>query len=346
MRQLVWLAPGRLEWQEADEPAVGPTDALLRPLAVARCDLDPIMAAFGLFPGPYPVGHEVAGEVVAVGDGVERHRAGDRVVVPFQVSCGGCATCRSGRFAACRTYRAPAGAAFGFGPAGGGHGGAVADRLLVPHADHMLHPAPAGLDPVAACVLPDNAVDAFRAVGPPLAELPGADVLVVGGAAASIGLYAVALAGALGAGTVRYADTDAGRCAQAERLGAVVEHHEGPWPKGFERAPITVENTGDADGLACTLRSTDDYGTCTPVAIHFAPQTPLPLLSMYTRGLTLQLGRADSRRHLAEVLRLTAAGRFDPLCIATTVAAFADAETAWLEEPQTKLVLTSSASDG
>jgi threonine dehydrogenase-like Zn-dependent dehydrogenase len=338
VRHLVWQEPGRLGWEEADDPQPGPGEAVVRPLAVARCDLDPVMAAFGVFPGPYPVGHEVAGEVVAAGDGVRGHAVGDRVVVPFQVSCGACAACRDGRFAACATYRARAGAAFGFGPAGGGHGGAVADRLLVPAADHLLHPAPAGLDPVALCTLPDNVVDAFRAVGPPLARTPGADVLVVGDAAPSISLYAVALAVALGARSVRLASRDADRCAQAERLGAQAVHHDGPWPRRFERAAVTVEATGDVDGLACTLRSTEDYGTCTPVAIHFAPQTPVPLLEMYTRGVTFELGRADSRRHLAAVLRLAASGRFDPLAVETTVVPFAEAAEAWLA-PATKLVL-------
>jgi threonine dehydrogenase-like Zn-dependent dehydrogenase len=338
MRQLIFQEPGKVGWEEQDDPQPGPGEALVRPLAVARCDLDPLMAAFGIFPGPFPVGHEACGEIVAVGEGVERRAVGERVLVPFQVSCGGCEACRDTRFAACHTHRASAGAAFGFGPAGGGHGGAVADLLLVPAADHMLHPAPDDIDPVALCTLPDNALDAYRTVGPPLARRPGADVTVVGGAGPSIGLYAVAWARALGAGAVTYVDADAARLAQAERLGATAVEHSGEWPKRFGRALITVENTADADGLACTLRSTDDYGVCTPVAVHFAPTTPVPLLAMYTRGVTLEMGRADSRRYLAEVLRLTAAGRFDPLAVETTVVPLDQAAEAWLE-PATKLVL-------
>jgi threonine dehydrogenase-like Zn-dependent dehydrogenase len=339
MRHLVWVENGKLEWQDAPDPEPGPGEAVIRPLAVARCDLDPIMAAFGVFPGPYPVGHEVAGEVIAVGEGVARHRPGDRVVVPFQVSCGGCEACRDTRFAACHTYMAKAGAAYGFGPAGGDHGGAVADRLLIPAADHLLHPAPEGIDPVALCVLPDNALDAYRAVGPPLAARPGADVTVVGGDAPSIGLYAVAWAAALGAGHVRYVDADEGRLAQAARLGAeaVARPQDEPWPRRFGRAAIVVANTADPEGLQCALRSTDDYGTCTLTAIFFQP-AELPLLALYTRGVTLEVGRADSRRHLAAVLRHVAAGRFDPAAVETTVVPLDDAAEAWLQ-PATKLVL-------
>jgi alcohol dehydrogenase len=72
------------------------------------------------------------------------------------------------RFAACHAYRAPSGPAFGFGQAGGGHGGAVADLLAVPHADHMLIAAPAGVPAEVLCTLPDNVVDGYRAVAPHL----------------------------------------------------------------------------------------------------------------------------------------------------------------------------------
>lgn len=125
MRQLNYVEPGVVRWEDAPEPELTEPEAVLvRPLAVARCDLDAAMAAFGLFPGPYPVGHEAVAEVVRAGAAVSAWQPGDRVLVPFQVSCGRCAGCASGRFAACHRYRARAGAAFGFGPSGGGHGGA------------------------------------------------------------------------------------------------------------------------------------------------------------------------------------------------------------------------------
>ena len=86
------------------------------------------------------------------------------------------------------------------------------------------------------------------------------------------------------------------------------------------------------------LRSTDDYGFCTAVAIHFAPTVPLPLLEMYTRGITFHVSRADSRRLLPVVLELFADGHLDPLAIPTTIVPWDRADEAWLE-PATKLVL-------
>jgi alcohol dehydrogenase len=339
MRQLMFAGPGRVGWAEAVPPRLPDDQAVLvRPLAVARCDLDRPMAAEGLFPGPFPVGHEVVAEVAEAGDAVRRYRPGDRVLVPFQVSCGTCAACGGQRFAACVTYRAPAGAAFGFGSAGGGHGGAVADLLAVPHADHMLIPAPAAVPARVLCTLPDNAVDGYRTVAPHLRARPDAGVLVVGGAAPSVGLYAVAAAVALGAPEVRYVDSDAARCGIAERLGVQAEQHGGTWPRRFGRAAVTVCNTDDPDGLAATLRSTDDYGTCTISAIFFGPQPSLPLLELYTRGITVHLSRADSRRFAPEVADLVASGQLRAEEVITDVAAWDDAVDVWLA-PAIKLVL-------
>ena len=154
----------------------------------------------------------------------------------------------------------------------------------------------------------------------------------------SIGLYAVAMARALGAGSVRYVDADAERCAAAERLGAQVTQLEGEWPRRFDRAPIVVDGTADAAGLACAVRSTEDLGLLTVVGIVFG-DAPLPLLEMYTRGITLHTSRADSRRHLPTVLELAASGTFDPLAVPTTTVPFDDAAEAWLATA-TKLVLT------
>jgi hypothetical protein len=83
---------------------------------------------------------------------------------------------------------------------------------------------------------------------------------------------------ALGSKRVRYLDTASERCEAAAALGADVTLYEGAWPQRFDRALITVDNSGDPAGLACTLRSTDDYGFCTSVAIYFTPTTEVPLL--------------------------------------------------------------------
>ncbi len=339
MQQLVFVEPGTVEWQDAPDPRPGPGQVVVRPLAVARCDLDIAMAAFGIFPGPFPVGHEIAAEVVAVGADVRRVAPGQRVAVPFQVSCGVCNHCRERRYAACEPNWARAGAAFGFGEAGGGHGGGMADLLLVPDAEHMLWAAPESISDVALATTTDNLIDAYRTVVDGLGERPGSDVLIVGGDAPSIGLYAILCAKALGARRIRYADSDAERLAVASDLGAEVTDLVGEFPRRLDRAPIVVAGSLQVEGLHCAIRSTEAYGRITPVTIHFGTGTPLPLLEMYTRGITLHTSRADSRRYLPEVLDLVAAGRIDPLAVPTTVIEWDRAADHWMQ-PALKLVIT------
>ena len=68
MRQLTYVEAGVVQWREVPDPELAdPAGALVAPLAVARCDLDLPMAAQGLFPGPFGVGHETVATVVDVG---------------------------------------------------------------------------------------------------------------------------------------------------------------------------------------------------------------------------------------------------------------------------------------
>ena len=69
----------------------GGVDALVRPIAVATCDLDAaVVAGRAPLPGPFAFGHEFVADVLEIGESVTSVRAGDRVIVPFQVSCGTC----------------------------------------------------------------------------------------------------------------------------------------------------------------------------------------------------------------------------------------------------------------
>jgi alcohol dehydrogenase len=224
-------------------------------------------------------------------------------------------------------------------PLGGDWGGALADVLRVPFADAMLVPLSDGLDPVALASVADNVPDGYRAVAAPLAAAPGAEVLVVGGLARSVGLYAAACAVALGAGRVVYADTDAGRLERASAVGAEPIEVGDEWPRKLGRFPITVDASGTHEGLHAAIRSTAADGTCTSVAIYFEPETPLPMLEMYTRGCKLHTARVSARAEIPAVLDLVASGRLDPALVTSQVVGF-DAACDALADPPTKLVLT------
>ena len=337
MQQLTYAGPDALEWREAPEPRLSSDRAaLLRPLAVATCDLDAlIIAGSSPFAAPFALGHECVAEVLDVGDSVTSLEPGRLVSVPFQISCGECAPCRRGRTGNCASV--PFMSTYGFGPAVEEWGGFLSDVVCVPYAEHMLVPVPAGLEPETVASASDNLSDAWRAIAPPLAEEPGAPVLVVGGAGAgSIGLYAAALALALGAGSVLYVDGAEHRRRIASTLGAETLAEA---PKRLGPFPITVDASADHDGLALALRSTAPDGTCTSTAIYFGEQPSLPLLEMYTKGITFKTGRVHAREAMPQVLELAAAGRLHPERVTSRVVAWADASEALLERGWTKLVV-------
>jgi alcohol dehydrogenase len=338
MRQLTFIEPGKVEYREVPTPRLeGPKQALVRPLAVSRCDLDlAIVRGKAPVPGPFALGHECIGEVVEVGDQVTLVRVGERVVVPFQISCGECIRCVRGQTGSCAGV--PKLASFGLGPlSGGDYGGAVSDILRIPFADAMLVPLDPRLDARAAAALADNAVDGFRTVFGPLSREPNAPVLVAGGGARSVGLYAVAAARALGSAEVVYVDAPEGRCALAERLGARVVHSAPSEGLRLGRFPVTVDASSRSEGLRFCIASTDVDGECTSVGVYFG-EVPLPLLAMYTRGIRFSTGRVNARRDLPAALALALDHGFDLTAIATDVLPFDAAEGAWGAKA-TKLVL-------
>jgi threonine dehydrogenase-like Zn-dependent dehydrogenase len=331
MRQLVLEGPHACSWQDAPDPVLASSrHALVRPLAVACCDLDVWVSrgALPMAPG-HALGHEGVAEVVDVGADVTSVRPGDRVIVPFQMNCGACAACLRGATGSCAAL--PLMAMYGMAPlAGLDGGGFMADLVSVPFADAMLLPLPHAVDPIAVASMSDNIPDGWRAVGPYRRELDALDaadrrVLVLG--RLSIGLYAAAFGAALGA-HVDYVDTDPARLAIAERLGATV--HDRPKPdKTWAPYPVTVHTTADPATLLSALRATWPDGVCTDTGIYLG-NVELPLLHMYTRGVRLVTGRVNARAMIPEILE-TLSTTADLTPVVERVVPWYDAAEVWPE---------------
>lgn len=326
MRQLVFVKPGLLEWREVPAPRLGgPGEALVRPVAVAACDLDTaLVSGRAPFRGPFPLGHEFVAEIVDVSDDVAGWQRRQRVVVSFQICCGECARCRSGLTGSCQAV--PPGAMYGLRPRravslGGDWGGAFSDLVRVPFARGMLVPAPAGFAASALASVGDNIADAWRAVAPHLGARPGADVLIVG-SRSSIPLYAAAIARACGAGRVDFVAREPDVLDLARALGA--NPIPDPLPKGAGPYAIAVDASQDPAGLVCALRSVEPEGVCTMTSIYFQ-DVALPLLSMYMRGVRLITSRVHSRATMPHVLELVQAGRFKPEAVTSEVLPWDDA---------------------
>lgn len=378
MKQLTFLRKGTVRWQDAAEPRLqSPLEAIVRPFVAGRCDgdavflfhnytraiqagvavhfLDPkVLAAFGNQPfrGPYPVGHECIAQVVEVGEQVRGVQKGDTVVVPWSVSCGTCPVCSDQLHSHCRNNAQPTlVAAYGFGPATGGWGGMVSDRLRVPFADAMLVKLPAGVDPVHAASLSDNVTDAYRTVGPYLEQGEASPVLVMGGSCKSIGLYAVGMAKALGSAQVDYVDSDRERLEIAASFGAnVVEVGEKSalfkqnLPLLKEGYPITVDASNSVKRLQYAIRALAHGGVCTTTGFFFQAGTPLPLWEMYLKSATLKVGISHPIRDIPAALRLMTDRGFRPQTVTTLLADWESAEEAYIAQT-TKVVLVRKPTD-
>lgn len=342
MRQLTFIEPGKLEWWDVAAPRIEDRQqALVRPMYVARCDLDVgIMSGKAGLPGPFATGHECIGVVTEVGDGVQGFRPGDIVSIPFQISCGTCDHCRKGWTNSC--LNVPRGAVYGMKPlCGVEFGGALSELVLVPFADAMLVAVPDGVAPEVLASGADNVVDGWRAVAEPLKRNPGANVLVAGGEGKSVGLYAAASAVSLGAGRVLFAHRDPAVLRLAKEVGADVMELKGAASshKTLGSFPITVDASGEADVLQLVIRSTSACGTCTSVAIYFEDEVPVPMLRMYTKGITFITERVQARALMPEMFDHVACGHLHPEKITEKIVGFSDAADA-MDDPCAKIVFS------
>lgn len=336
MRQLTCVGPGKIEWQDVPEPRLGgDLEALVRPLTVARCDIDRLLID-GTVPqrGPFALGHEAVVEIVEIGDRVRGLAPGQRAVVSFQLSCGECPACKAGHTANCDRY--PALSDYGMQPLSGTeYGGMLSDLVRVPHASAMLQPVSARADALALASVSDNVLDGYRAVAPHLRERPASDVLIVHHGASSIALYAAQAALALGATRVDFASDDAETLALAERLGAhPMQTDLGRRPR---RYPIVVDYGVRPEGLDFALRCTEPEGVCQSVSLYLAPIS-LPLVRMYTHGVRFCIGRCNAAALLPEVVPLIESGRLRPGDVTTKIVLWDDAADAFAE-PAIKLVV-------
>jgi len=379
LKQLTYVKKNVLEWWDKEEPKLKfPSDAIVRPIAAARCDgdklflfnnitkpmkiglalhyIDPLtkdLLGANPYKGPIAVGHECIAEVVSCEKEVTEFKPGDQVIVPWAISCGSCSHCLTGLTSKCLDADQNTGATktllsgYGFGESFGPWGGMVSDLVRVPYASAMLVKVPKGLDPISLASASDNIPDAWRTVAPQLKNNPQAPVLVVGGAAESIGLYAVGIALALGASHVDYIDYLPARLEIAESLGAnpiqIPKNHRRKWfrknaPRSSGTYPISVDASANPAGLDFAIRSLAPGGICTSVGYYFQKSTSIPLMQMYVNCSTLQTGVSHPRADLPAVLDLIESKKFKPEKITTVLAEWDEADQAFLERT-TKVVV-------
>ena len=199
---------GRPEVREVAAPAAPAGGVVVRVMATGMCRSDwHAWAGHDEIAFPHVPGHELAGVVVEVGDGVSRWAVGDRVTVPFVCGCGRCEWCLAGNAQVCPDQQQP----------GFTHWGSFAEYVALHAADTNLVALPASVDFATAASLGCRFATAYRALVGRARVTEGEWVSVLG--AGGAGLGTVMIARALGAHVVAV-DRNPEALAVAVDLGA------------------------------------------------------------------------------------------------------------------------------
>lgn len=295
---------GTVTVRETADPSIqAPDECLVRVAACGICGSDK-----RIFLAPQPpaevMGHEAAGEVIAVGDAVTTVAPGDHVAVYAVIGCGECACCRRGQITYCPARR---------GHLSGGFG-----ELLVAPERNLLH-VPPDLDWLRACLLTDVLGTPMKAAR--LAPVGEGDRVVVLGCG-PIGLGAVLVAVALGA-RVMAVDPLANRRTMAGRLGAEVACDPGAADTVEQvrawtglGADLSFDCTGDPHATLTALDCVRPGGTAMGVGANME-MTFSPWRHVISRDVKLGGSWYLHFEDFARCLAFVQAGMLDPLPMVT-----------------------------
>ena len=304
MRVAMWYSNRDVRLEEMPTPQIGHGELLVRVEASGICGSD-VMEWYRLDKAPLVLGHEIGGQIAAVGDGVDGYQEGDRVSAAHHVPCNTCHYCLSGHHTVCDTLRQT-----NFDPGG------FAEYIRLP-AINVEH---------GVFLLPDEVSYEQATFIEPLACIlrgqrqahmqPGHSVLIIGSGIA--GLLHVQLARILGAGCVVATDVIDYRLEAARKFGADATFHaEDDLPTRLRQvnqgrlADVVIVCTGATSAIAQALQSVARGGT----VLFFAPTAPgvtipLSINDIFWRNdITLTTSYAGSPADYAAALELLCARR-------------------------------------
>ncbi|MDQ0677039.1 threonine dehydrogenase-like Zn-dependent dehydrogenase [Arthrobacter pascens] len=345
MKALTWQGKRSVSVKDVPDPVIQErTDAIVRITSTAICGSD--LHLYEVL-GPYMhkgdvIGHEPMGIVEEVGHGITNLRTGDRVVIPFNISCGHCYMCRQGLQSQCETTqvrgKGSGAALFGYSELYGSVPGGQAQYLRVPHADYGPVKIGQELPDERYLFLSDILPTAWQGVE--YADVaPGGTLAVLG--LGPVGQFAVRIgavrglrilgvdpvperremAARHGAETVDYSDTLAaelreltdGRGPDAVLDAVGMEAHGSP-AAGFAHQALGLlpdklaqkaMETAGVDRLAALHTAIDAVrrgGTVSLSGVYGGQASPMPLLSMFDKQIQLRMGQCNVRRWTDELL--------------------------------------------
>jgi len=298
MRVAMYYNNRDVRLQEVPVPRIGPGELLVRIRASGICGTD-VMEWYRIQKAPLVLGHEIAGEIVELDDGIKDFQVGDRVFVSHHVPCGECRYCRSGHHSVCDTLRTTH-----FDPGG------FAEYIRVPKInvelgtfrlpDELTFEEGSFIEPLA-CVVRSQRFARLNA---------GQTVLVIGSGIS--GLLHIHLARARAAGRVIATDINDFRLRAALEAGAdATIHAKENVPARLREmnegrlADLVIVCTGAIPAVQQAIQSVDRGGTL----LFFAPtvagvEVPIPLYEFWRNEITVTTSYAGSPADLKEAIEL------------------------------------------
>ncbi|WP_050382946.1 zinc-dependent alcohol dehydrogenase [Bradyrhizobium pachyrhizi] len=367
MKALTWHGKGDIRCETVADPRIEHgRDAIIKVSACAICGSD-----LHLFDGIMPsmekgdvLGHETMGEVVDVGKENTKLKVGDRVVVPFTISCGECFFCKNGFYSGCERSNPNARQAekmWGHSPAGlfgyshmlGGFAGGQAEYMRVPYADVGPYKVAPGLSDEQVLFLSDIFPTGYMAAD--FCNLKGGETVAVWGCG-PVGQFAIKSAFLLGAERVLAIDAVPERLALAEQSGATTLNFQKEdiydriqeLTKGrgadacIDAVGTEPETTASMDSVmdrikVATFMGTDrphvlrqaieccrNFGTVSIVGVYGGYLDKIPMGSAINRGLTFRMAQTPVQHYMPKLMERIEKGEIDPSFVITHRATLAE----------------------
>jgi threonine dehydrogenase-like Zn-dependent dehydrogenase len=356
MKALTWHGKGDIRCETVPDPRIeDDRDVVIKVTACAICGSD-LHLMGGFMPTMEHgdiLGHETMGEVMEVGRGAaSKLKVGDRVVVPFTMSCGECRQCKWGNWSLCErtnpngkmqaeTFGYPLSGLFGFSHITGGYAGGQAEYLRVPFADVGPLVIPNGLEDEQVLFLSDIFPTAYQAAENCNIQ-PGDTVAIWG--CGPVGVLAIKSCFLLGAERVIAIDTVPERLALARQAGAetidfgdeniqerIMEMTGGQGPDSVIEAvgmeahgADTMAQKVSSAVMAATVSMERPFainqailacrpgGTVSMPGVYAGPVGPFALGILMNKGLTLKTGQTHMLRYMKPLLDRIERGEIDP----------------------------------
>jgi threonine dehydrogenase-like Zn-dependent dehydrogenase len=367
MKALTWHGKGDIRCESVPDPKIEhPRDAIIRMTACAICGSD-LHLLDGVIPSMQRgdiVGHECMGEVVEVGSENKKLKVGDRVVVPFTISCGECFFCKRGYFSGCERSNPNARLAselWGHSPAGlfgyshllGGFPGGQAEYLRVPYADVGPIKVPEGLSDEQVLFLSDIFPTGY--MGADFCEIKGGETIAVFGCG-PVAQFSIRSAFLLGAERVIAIDTVPERLAMAEAAGAItidfmkedvydriqeLTHGRGAdacidavgtepetaasFDSMLDRAKVALSlGTDRPHVLRQAINNCRNFGIVSIIGVYGGFVDKIPMGSAINRGLTFKMAQTPVQHYLPSLMKRIENGEIDPSFVITHKARLED----------------------